>query len=86
MCPQQELNLHHSLRTGLLYPLSYGGFLELLNYITEASYFTLRVYKFVAESEDPRLVSIKILDVFENGKAEGIIYEPEYTVCLFVPS
>ena len=24
-CPQKELNLHHSLRTGLLYPLSYGG-------------------------------------------------------------
>jgi hypothetical protein len=49
-------------------------------------HFTLRVYKFVAESEDPRLVSTKILDVFENGKAEGITYEPEYTVCLFVPS
>src|SRR3989344_4008231 len=24
-CPQQELDLHFSLRTGMLYPLSYGG-------------------------------------------------------------
>src|SRR3989338_305714 len=35
-CPRQESNPHLSLRTGLLYPLSYGGKLEPCQLITGA--------------------------------------------------
>lgn len=51
------------------------------------NYLTVSVYKFAEVVEaPPRLVRIKSLVELVNGNANGAMYEPEYTICLLVPS